>query len=102
MIMRILIAASTASSLLVATASAQPQISLSTTFVVPGESVNVTVTAGPGEFYAVLGSSVNGGFRDAGIALGVGNDVVILAQGVLGVRGAGPGEGGAPGKRSQP
>jgi len=84
MIMRVLFAAFIASSLLVASASAQPQLTLSTTVVVPGETVTVTVTGRPGEFYAVLGSSVNGGFSYAGVALGVGNDVVILAQGVLG------------------
>lgn len=52
-----------------------------------GDSVTVTVTGRPGEFYAVLGSGVNGGFSYAGVALGVGNDVVILAQGVLGSSG---------------
>jgi hypothetical protein len=83
MIIRVLIAAVVASTLVVASASAQPQIALSTSVVVPGESVTVTVTGRPGEFYAVLGSSVNGGFSYAGVALGVGNDVVILAQGVL-------------------
>jgi hypothetical protein len=86
--MRVLVATLFASSLLVATASAQPQIALSTTVVAPGESVTVTVTGAPGEFYAVLGSSVNGGFSYAGVALGVGSDVVILAQGVLGGSGA--------------
>jgi Collagen triple helix repeat (20 copies) len=83
MIMRVLITALFTSLLLVASAFAQPQIALSTGVVVPGQSVTVTVTGGPGEFSAVLGSSVNGGFSYAGVALGVGNDVVILAQGVL-------------------
>jgi len=87
-IMRVLVATLFVSSLLVATASAQPHIALSTTVVVPGESVTVTVTGAPGEFYAVLGSSVNGGFSYGGVALGVGSDVVILAQGVLGGSGA--------------
>ena len=50
----------------------------------PGEAVTVTVNGDPGEYYAVIGSSVNGGFSYAGVALGVGPDVVILAQGVLG------------------
>jgi hypothetical protein len=81
---RVIVSASLASFLLVTAASAQPQISLPTTVVSPGESVTVAVTGTPGEFYAVLGSSVNGGFSYAGVALGVGTDVVILAQSVLG------------------
>jgi len=81
---RVVVSASLASFLLVTAASAQPQISLPTTIVSPGESVTAAVTGTPGEFYAVLGSSVNGGFTYAGVALGVGTDVVILAQGVLG------------------
>ena len=81
------VAASLASALLAGTAFAQPQISLSSTVVAPGESVTVTVTGVPGAFFAVLGSSVNGGFSYAGVALSVGSDVVILAQGVIGGRG---------------
>lgn len=88
MFIRVVVSASLASILLVTAASAQPQISLPTTVVSPGESVTATVTGAPGEFYAVLGSSVNAGFSYAGMALGVGNDVVILAQGVLDGRGA--------------
>jgi hypothetical protein len=87
MTVRVLLAASLAGALLVGTASAQPQISLSTTVAAPGESVSVTVAAVPGAYFAVLGSSVNGGFSYAGVALGVGSDVVILAQGVIGGRG---------------
>ena len=44
----------------------------------------VRVTGDPGVFFAIIGSSVNGGFSYAGVPLGVGNDLVILAQGVLG------------------
>lgn len=84
MFIRVVVSASLASFLLVTAASAQPQISLPTTVVSPGESVTVAVTGAPGEFFAVLGSTVNGGFSYAGVALGVGTDVVILAQGVLG------------------
>jgi len=87
MITRVLVAASLASALLAGTASAQPQMSLSTTVVAPGESVSVTITGVPGSFFAVLGSSVNGGFSYAGVALSVGSDVVILAQGVISGRG---------------
>jgi hypothetical protein len=83
MIMRVFISALIATCLPVASASAQPQIALSTTVVVPGQSVTVTVTGGPGEFFAVLGSSVSAGFSYGGVALGVGNDVLILAQGAL-------------------
>jgi hypothetical protein len=49
----------------------------------PGEAVTITINGDPGEYYAVVGSSVNGGFSYAGVALGVGTDVVIHAQGVL-------------------
>jgi hypothetical protein len=87
MIMRVFVGAFLTGSLFVATASAQPQVALPTTVVAPGESVTVTVTGNPGAFYAVLGSSINGGFSYAGVALGVGTDVAILAQGVLGASG---------------
>jgi hypothetical protein len=59
----------------VATAFPQPQLSLSTTDVTPGERVTVTVAGTPGEFYAVIGSTVNRGFAYSGVAFGVGNDV---------------------------
>jgi Collagen triple helix repeat (20 copies) len=67
----------------VGTALAQPQISLSATVVSPGDAVVVTVNGGPGQFYAVLGSSVNAGFSYRGVELGVGRDVAILQNGVL-------------------
>ena len=86
MIIRTLIVASIVTAC-AASAFAQPQISLSTTVVTPGERVTVTVAGTPGEFYAVLGSTVNRGFAYSGIALGVGNDVVILARGVLNASG---------------
>jgi hypothetical protein len=65
------------------TAAAQPTIALSATTVNPGQTVNVTVTGGPGQNYAIIGSSVNGGFSYAGVALAVGPDVVVVAMGVL-------------------
>ena len=89
MIIRVLIAAFLASSLHVATAWAQPQISLSTTVVLPGERVVVRVTGDPGEFFAVIGSSVNGGFSYAGVPLGVGNDLVISRKGCSGAAASG-------------
>jgi hypothetical protein len=64
-IIRVLLAAFLASSLHVATAWGQPQITLSTTVVLPGERVVVRVMGGPGEFFAIIGSSVNGGFHGA-------------------------------------
>jgi Collagen triple helix repeat (20 copies) len=67
----------------VGNAVAQPQIALSTTVVAPGEAVVVTVNGGPGQFYALLGSSVNSGFSYKGVELGVGRDVAILQHGVL-------------------
>jgi collagen type VII alpha len=66
-----------------ASVSAQPQITLSTTVVAPGQPVTVTVSGGPGQFFAVIGSSVNAGFSYAGVALGVGPDVQILQIGSL-------------------
>lgn len=87
MIIRALIAASAATLVLATAAAAQPQLALSTTVVSPGERVTATVSGIPGEFYAVIGSTVNGGFSHAGVPLGVGNDIVILGHGVLDARG---------------
>lgn len=87
MIIRLIVLSVLAGSLLASTASAQPQIGVSTSIAAPGERVTVTVTGAAGEFYAVLGSTVNAGFSYAGVPLGVGSDVVILAQGVLGASG---------------
>jgi len=86
-IIRLIVLSVLAGSLLASTASAQPQIGVSTSIAAPGERVTVTVTGAAGEFYAVLGSTVNAGFSYAGVPLGVGSDVVILAQGVLGASG---------------
>jgi hypothetical protein len=80
---RIVIVSFAVTVFLAAPAAAQPQISLSATVASPGERVTVTVTGSPGEYYAVLGSTVNEGFTYAGVALGVGRDVVVLARGVL-------------------
>jgi len=83
MFTRVLVIAVIACVLFTTPVSAQPQILLSTTMARPGDAVTITVSGDPGEHYAVIGSSVNGGFSYAGVALGVGPDVVILAQGVL-------------------
>jgi hypothetical protein len=80
---RVLVTTILASVLLVSDAAAQPQIALSTSVATPGQSVTVTVTGNPGEYFGVIGSAVNSGFSYAGVALGVGPDLVILGQGRL-------------------
>jgi hypothetical protein len=66
-----------------ATATAQPQISLSTTVANPAQSVAVTITGQPGDHFALLGSTVNSGADYAGVRLRVGRDVAILSTGTL-------------------
>ncbi|MEZ5292437.1 MAG: hypothetical protein R2745_15250 [Vicinamibacterales bacterium] len=66
-----------------ATASAQTQLTLSSTVVTPGQGVAVTVAGTPGDFFVLIGSTVNAGLTYGGVPLGVGLDVTILAQGVL-------------------
>jgi hypothetical protein len=65
------------------TASAQPQISASSTVVDSGNAVTITVTGAPGHTFALIGSSVGAGFSHAGIPLAVGADVTILTMGTL-------------------
>jgi len=72
-----------ASCLVAASAAAQPQVSLSSTVVAPGESVAITVTGTPGAFFALLGSSVDDGQSFAREHLKVGRDVSVLATGTL-------------------
>jgi hypothetical protein len=68
----------------VAFAAAQtPVVTPATDNVAPGASVSVTLTGTPGQNFALIGSSTNAGFSYAGVQLAVGNDVTILAQGVL-------------------
>jgi hypothetical protein len=64
-------------------AAAQSVLDVSTDIVTPGSAITATVTGPPGQFYAVIGSSVGSGVSYGGVALGVGTDFVILAQGVL-------------------
>src|SRR5262247_1742160 len=71
------------SCLVAASAAAQPQVSLSSTVVAPGEGVTVTVTGAPGAFYALLGSSVDDGASFARERLKVRQDVAIVATGTL-------------------
>jgi collagen triple helix repeat protein len=84
MIKRVLVLSVLTSSLLAATASAQPQLSLSSTVVAPAESVTVTIVGQPGAFYALLGSTVDGGVPFAGPRLKLAREVVLLTTGTLG------------------
>jgi hypothetical protein len=72
-----------ASCLVAASAAAQPQVSLSSTVVAPGESVAVTVTGAPGALFALLGSSVDDGESFAREKLKLRHDVTIVATGTL-------------------
>jgi hypothetical protein len=72
-----------ASCLIAASAAAQPQVTLSSTVVAPGESIAVTVTGAPGAFYALLGSSVDTGESFAHEKLKFGRDVTLVATGTL-------------------
>ena len=87
MFVRTLFAATLVSALSVAAASAQPRSTVSTTIASPGDRVTVTVSGAPRAFFAVLGSSVGSGLSHAGVRLGVGADVVVMAQGVLDANG---------------
>ena len=80
---RVLVTAILASILLVCDATAQPRLDLATSVVTPGQGVTVTVTGAQGDYFALIGSAVNGGFSFAGVPLGVGSDLVILGQGQL-------------------
>lgn len=65
-------------------AGAQPTLSSSSVVVTPGAAVTLTVTGTAGQQFAIIGSTVGSGFSYGGTALGVGPDVVIIAQGVIG------------------
>lgn len=60
-----------------------PTLTAATTLVSPGQTVSAVVSGPPGQFFAVVGSSVNAGFSYAGVELAVGPDVAILATGTL-------------------
>ena len=84
--MRALFVCLSASLLLLGAASlaaAQTTLSVSADVVTPGSPITATVTGPPGQFYAIIGSSVGSGISYGGVALGVGLDFAILAQGVL-------------------
>jgi hypothetical protein len=58
-----------------------PTLAVVTDVVAPGAAVTATLTGPPGQFYALLGSTVGAGFSFAGQNLAVGPDVAILAAG---------------------
>jgi len=66
-----------------ASAVAQPQVALSSTVVLPGESVTITVTGAPGASYALLGSTVNDGESFARAGLKPRQNVTVVATGTL-------------------
>jgi hypothetical protein len=80
---RVLVLVCLVSSLGAASAAAQPTLSLSKTVVAPGESVTVSVSGTPGAFYALLGSSVDGGGSFSRENLKVKNDVTVITTGSL-------------------
>ena len=65
------------------TAVAQTSLDVSADVVAPGRAVTATITGPPGQFYALIGSSVESGMSYGGVALSVGADFVILVQGTL-------------------
>jgi Collagen triple helix repeat (20 copies) len=62
---------------------AQPTLTISEDIVAPGAGVALAVDGEPGHHWAVIGSSMNAGISHAGVRLGVGQDFVLLATGVL-------------------
>lgn len=58
-------------------------LSVSPQVVPPGASSTVTITGPPGQFFALLGSSLGAGLTHAGKNLAVGPDFSILALGIL-------------------
>ena len=83
MIRRACVLAIMASWLGVASAAAQPQVSIAPTVVAPGQSTTIIVTGAPNAFYALLGSDVNDGTSFAHDGLKVSKDVTVLATGTL-------------------
>jgi hypothetical protein len=70
--------------LLAYTTVAQAQTITVPAYVIdPGATFAVTVSGPAGQNFAVIGSAFNSGFSYGGVPLAVGNDVAILALGVL-------------------
>jgi len=83
MFKRLFVLTSLASCLVTASAAAQPQVTLSSTVVSPGESVTITVAGAPGAFYALLGNTADDGAGFASGGLKLRRDAATLATGVL-------------------
>ncbi len=64
-------------------AEAQPFLSISSTEVAPGAPVTVTITAYTRTTWALAGSTRATGLVYAGVPLGLGTDVAIIASGGL-------------------
>jgi hypothetical protein len=64
-------------------ALAQPTLTVDRDVVTPGTAVVATIVGDPGEYFALIGSGVGAGASHAGIALAVGTNFALLAQGVL-------------------
>jgi hypothetical protein len=83
MLKRVLVSTCAVSWFAVASAVAQPQLSVSASVVAPGEGVVVTIVGAPGAYYALLGSDVDTGGPFAADNLKVSRDVTILSTGML-------------------
>ncbi len=84
MFKRVLVLMLLSSSLLTATATAQPHVVVSTTVAAPGEQVSVAITGDPGAYYALLGSPVNNDGNFTATRLRLGHEVVVLSTGIIG------------------
>ena len=69
--------------LLASPAMAQVQATVATDVVTPGVAVAVTIAGPPGQYYALLGSTVGAGLTHAGVNLAIGTEFAILASGVI-------------------
>jgi hypothetical protein len=63
--------------------AAAVSLTVTTDVVAPGASVSATIAGTPGHVFALIGSSMGAGMAYGGVALAVGPDFAILAQGVL-------------------
>ena len=60
-----------------------PILTLSNTIAAPGTAITATVTGTPGDYFAVVGSSTDGGFSFAGQQFAVGLDATLVSFGSL-------------------
>ena len=84
MFIRVVVLMLMSSSLLAATATAQPQVVVSTAVAAPGEQVSAAITGDPGAYYALLGSPVNNGGNFTAERLRLGREVVMVSTGIIG------------------